>query len=244
MVPDFVCDLALWLDSRCSLCSNYNTGWFYPDWVCFGNTNEKQGNSYRVALAKYLEYTPRSMDYKLTNREVAKGKVKVTRHERIRMLEEAVKKSIEKSLPIRADFQKEVKEAGKRALTLLPKLELATLKVGQENYPPCIKRLIEDLAMNVNVPHTARVALAIYLVNAGAPIERIVDYFRAAPDFSEKTTRYQVEHIKKKKYRMASCSTMDSYGICIAECRCNTPLRFRDSVHGERLRRLEAGKKH
>jgi hypothetical protein len=36
---------------------------------------------------------------------------------------------------------------------------------------------------------------------------------------------------------------MDSYGICIAECRCGTPLRYRDAIHGARLRRIEAEKK-
>ena len=106
---------------------------------------------------------------------------------------------------------------------LIPKLEAAVIKVGQENYPPCIKKLIEDLALNVNVPHTGRVALAIYLVNAGVPDDKIVDLFRHAPDFSEKTTSYQVEYIRQRKYSMPSCSTMDSYGICIADCRCGTP---------------------
>jgi DNA primase large subunit len=117
------------------------------------------------------------------------------------------------------------------------------VKVGQENYPPCIRKLIEELALNVNVSHTGRVALAIYLVNAGAKDDEIVGYFRHAPDFSEKTTRYQVEHIRKKQYKMPSCATMDSYGICVADCRCGSPLNFRDAVHGRRIRRLEEDKK-
>ena len=209
----------------------------------FGIKFEKQGKSYLVPLAAYLSFTPRSMDYKLTNRQVAGGKVLVSSHERLRMLEEAVKKKIEATLPIRAKFSEEIQEAGKRMLSLIPKLEILATKVGQENYPPCIKKLIEDLALSINLPHTARVALAIYLVNADAPADRIVDYFRTAPDFSEKTTRYQVEQIRGRKYNMPSCSTMDSYGICIAECRCGTPLRYRDAIHGARLRRLEAEKK-
>ena len=97
--------------------------------------------------------------------------------------------------------------------------------------------------MNVNVPHTGRVALAIYLVNAGAPTERIVDYFRHAPDFSEKTTCYQVEYVKNRKYRMPSCATMDSYGACVAECRCGNPLNFRADVHGRALARQAEEKK-
>jgi len=206
-------------------------------------TQAGKGKGFLVPLPAYLSFTPRSFDYKLTNRQVAAGLVSVTRHERVRILEEAVRKRIEASLPIRAEFPAEVKEGGARMLSLIPKLEIAAVKVGQENYPPCIKKLTEDLSLNINLPHSARLALAIYLVNAGAPAEKVVEYFRGAPDFSEKTTRYQVGYIRGKKYSMPSCSTMDSYGICIADCRCGTPMRYRDAIHGARLRRLDAEKK-
>ncbi|MFA6908091.1 MAG: hypothetical protein WC263_04670, partial [Candidatus Micrarchaeia archaeon] len=55
----------------------------------FGIRFEKSGAHFLVPLGKYLAYTPRSTDYKLANREVALGKVKVSSHERARMLEEA-----------------------------------------------------------------------------------------------------------------------------------------------------------
>jgi len=208
----------------------------------FGIDFEKQGSGFLVPFHQYLAFTPRSIDYKLSNRELAAGKVKVKPHERVRMLEEAIRKRIESSLPIKADFSQEVKAAGKRMLLLLPKIEAQAARIGQENYPPCIRKLIEDLQLNINVPHTGRVALAIYLVNAGVPTEQIVGVFKGAPDFSDKTTRYQVEHIRKHKYSMPSCATMDSYGICIAECGCGSPLNFRDVVHGKRLRQMEEAK--
>ena len=209
----------------------------------FGVGFEKAGSGFLVPLAAYLRYTPRSIDYKLSNRDVLNGKVRVNRHERIRILEEAVRKRIEGSLPVKAAFSKDIVEAGARILALLPKLEATMVQVGQENYPPCIRKMLEDLSLNVNVPHTGRVALAIYLVNAGVKDEAVVEYFRHAPDFSEKTTHYQVSHIRAKKYRMPACSTMDSYGICVAECRCGSPLNFRANVHGARLARLAAERK-
>ncbi len=220
----------------------------HPEYVSevageFGIAFEKYQGGFLVPLEHYLSYTPRSYDYKLSNRDLKAGKVRVSAHERIRILEEAVRKRMEGTLPIRADFPSEVKAAAARMVALIPKLEAAAVKVGQENYPPCIKKLIDDLALNVNVPHTGRVALAIYLVGAGAAVEKIVECFRHAPDFSEKTTRYQVEYIRAKKYSMPSCSTMDSYGICMADCRCGTPLRYRDAIHGERLRMLEGERK-
>ncbi|MCX6770616.1 MAG: hypothetical protein NTX79_01030 [Candidatus Micrarchaeota archaeon] len=203
----------------------------------FGMRFEKSGSHFLVPLGSYLPCTPRSTDYKLANREVAAGKVLVSSHERVRMLEEAVKKKIERELPIRAAFPDEVKAAGARVLALLPRLETAVVKVGQENYPPCVRRMIEELSLNVNLPHTARVALGIYLVRAGVATDKIVDIFRGAPDFSENTTRYQVEYLRTKGYSMPSCATMDSYGACIAECRCGTPMNFRADSHGGRLAR-------
>jgi len=208
----------------------------------FGIVFTQSGKEYVLPLAHYLAYTPRSFDYKLTNREVSGGMVRVSRHERVRILEEAVRKRMEGSLPIKADFPDEIKAAALRMAALIPKLEVAAINLGQENYPPCIKKLIDDLALNINVPHTGRVALAIYLVSAGVAVEKVVDLFRHAPDFSEKTTLYQVEYIKAKKYSMPSCSTMDSYGACVADCRCGTPLRYRDAIHGRRLRQMEEGK--
>ncbi|MEM4633901.1 MAG: hypothetical protein QW275_01980 [Candidatus Anstonellaceae archaeon] len=198
---------------------------------------EASGERFLLPLHSYLLFTPRSVDYKLANRYVTAGKVLIGKSERLRIIEEAVRKKIEASLPIKAEFPLEIQEAGKRISGILPKLEAASLKVGQENYPPCIRKLIEDLSLNINVPHTGRVALAIYLVNAGLPDDKIVDYFRHAPDFSEKVTRYQIEYVRARKYSMASCSTMDSWGLCVADCRCGNPLNYKDSVHGKKLKK-------
>ncbi|MCX8198301.1 MAG: hypothetical protein N3F07_03890 [Candidatus Micrarchaeota archaeon] len=197
---------------------------------------EKAEDGFLLPFWLYLPFTPRSLDYKLSNRQLAAGKVLVKRSERRRIIEEAVRIRIESSLPIKADFPKEIQEAGKRILGILPKLEASALRLDERDYPPCIRKLLEDLAMNANVPHIGRVALAIYLVNAGLSDDKIVDFFRHAPDFSEKITRYQVEHVRAKKYRMASCSTMDSWGLCVADCRCGNPLNYKESVHGKRLK--------
>ncbi|MEM4554456.1 MAG: DNA primase large subunit PriL [Candidatus Anstonellaceae archaeon] len=194
---------------------------------------------FRIPFWQYLSFSPKSYDYKLSNRRLKAGWVWVSRHEQIRILEEAIRKRMEETLPLKVEVAPQVKKAAERILKLVPRLEMAITKISQENYPPCIRKLIEDLAMNINVSHTGRVALAIYLTHAGLSVEKIVDLFRHAPDFSEKTTRYQVDYIRSKKYSMPSCSTMDGYGLCIADCRCGNPLLYKDSIHGARLRKEE-----
>lgn len=194
-----------------------------------------KSQKYCLPLAKYLEYAPRSTDYKLSNREVFKGKVAVNSHERVRLIEEAVKKKIESELPIREAFPKEIVEAAKRVLAAMPKTDIGVQISGKEGYPPCIRKMLEELEMSINLPHNARVALAIYLIKAGLDDAKIKEAFRKAPDFSERTTSYQIEYLRKKGYSMPSCATMDSYGICVADCRCGNPLNFKASVHGKRL---------
>lgn len=188
---------------------------------------------FSLPVWEYLLYTPRSVDYKLTNRELSGGHVVVSPHQRIRVLEEAVRKRIESAqLPTLPSYPEEVKTASSRIMKLLPKDEVAPASIGFEDFPPCILKLMEDLRTSINVPHNGRYALAIYLIKAGMNDEQIAKVFQNAPDFNLETTKYQVKYIRDKAYSMPSCSTLDTYGACIADCRCGTPERFRKAVHG------------
>jgi len=97
--------------------------------------------------------------------------------------------------------------------------------------PPCIERLIEDLQRGENLPHFARFALATFLTHAGWSVDQIVDLFRNAPDFDEKVTRYQVEHVAGKRgggkrYAPPACARMRQEGLCVADCGVGHPLVF------------------
>ncbi len=199
---------------------------------------EQPGAQYALPVWEYLLNTPRSIDYKLTVRELAGGKVKVSAHQRLRIIEEAVRKKVESfPLPKMKEWPLEVQEASSRLVKLLPKEEIAPTAIATEDFPPCIRKLIEDLRTSINVPHNARYALAIYMIKAGLPDGQIVKLFQNAPDFSAETTSYQVKYIRQKGYSMPSCSTMDTYGICIADCRCGTPTNYRKKFHGANAER-------
>ena len=54
--------------------------------------------------------------------------------------------------------------------------------------------------------------------------------FRNMPDFNEKITRYQVEHLaglrgSGKRYRTYSCEKMKSLGLCKADCGTRSPIQ-------------------
>jgi len=203
-------------------------------------TYSKGHESFRMPLHDYVRFCPKTADYRLVRQDVAHGFVSGLKRERLtRVLEEAIRKRIESGMPVRGEFPQQIVRLAQKLKKLLPVQQVEVVKIPIGNYPPCIKKIISDLAASVNVPHTSRWALAVYLVSAGVTTEDIVKLFTTAPDFNEQTTRYQVEHVRSKAYRMPSCASMDSWGICIASCRCFNPLKFDLRVHGRNIRQHE-----
>jgi DNA primase large subunit len=104
-----------------------------------------------------------------------------------------------------------------------------------EAMPPCVRHLIDNLADGKNVQHMGRFTLASFLANIGASDDEIVKAFKPASDFSERMTRYQVEHIGgkrggKTKYTCPKCDTLKTHGVCYKPDEvCNTirnPLSY------------------
>jgi len=103
--------------------------------------------------------------------------------------------------------------------------------VVQEAFPPCISAIYAALKRGENLSHHQRFVLAAFLGSIGVDKEEIVDLFRSLPDFKEKITRYQVEHIlgergAGKKYLPYSCEKMKVLGLCVADCGVKNPLQF------------------
>ncbi|VVB56670.1 Eukaryotic and archaeal DNA primase, large subunit [uncultured archaeon] len=199
-------------------------------------SNSSSEPAFSIPFWQYLRFCPRDVHYKLVNAKLDKGLVRVSAHQRLRILEEAVRRRLEEPLPPMPDPPDEYKPVIARLTDLLPRENLAPIKIDTKDFPPCINKLITDLRASINVPHLGRVALAVYLIKAGLPDEQICALFASAPDYNADTTRYQVEYARKKGYSMASCSTMDSWGLCIAVCRCGSPVFYREEKHGRNAR--------
>jgi DNA primase large subunit len=101
-------------------------------------------------------------------------------------------------------------------------------------YPPCIKHALEVMNKGDNLPHSARVMLATYMLAVGKPLDEIVFMFENAPDFNEKITRYQVEHLagmkgSHTKYSVPSCDKIRNENLCFATAQCDkliNPIQF------------------
>jgi len=185
----------------------------------------EQGKDLLMEIPTYLRFSPRALPYKLINRVVVEGKVVVSKRERVRLIEEAVRKRLER-VPILKDPPKQIADASKKLLAELPKSDLPQIKVKPGDYPPCIMRLLESVKKHENLNHQARFYLCIYLQATGMEDERIIDIYSNFPDFSERTTKYQVEHARNRGYTVPSCATITTWGFCVANCRCGSPLYF------------------
>ena len=168
----------------------------------------------------------REARWNLPNRVLDHGFVYVTRDEAARLMEEEVKmKILERSgrtpdkvprlFESRVDRAKGlvVKWLGVPTKYELPKVPLP------EAMPPCVRHLIDSLDEGKNVQHMGRFTLASFLLNIGTGEEDVVRLFKPATDFSERMTRYQVEHIGGKrggrtKYTCPMCTTLKTHGVC------------------------------
>ena len=76
--------------------------------------------------------------------------------------------------------------------------------------------------------------LATYMLSLGKSIDEVVSLFQNAPDFNEKITRYQVEHLAGKKgsqtkYSVPACSKLVNENLCYATIDCKgitNPIQF------------------
>jgi DNA primase large subunit len=190
----------------------------------FGINTVGSGDRITVDIPTYLKYSLRNPDYRLINRRIVGGMVEIKSSEKKRLIEEAVKKHIE-NIPLVKDPPDIIKSAGVKLIAEIPKNESKiTVKVG--DHPPCIAKLLEEVKKHQNLPHHARWYLAAYFLTIGTNDDEIAKLYANLPDYNEKVTKYQISHIKKKGYNVASCATIMTYGLCCAVCRIGHPMNW------------------
>jgi len=191
-----------------------------------------------VPLPVFLRFTPRSPHYHLINRHILNGFVLIENQEKKRMIEEAVRKHLER-VPLVKNPPARVVEAARKIMEELPKQETRAAAPLEGSHPPCIAELIDAVKKHQNLSHVSRFYLAVYLIGIGLSDEKITRFYSNFPDFSEKITRYQLEHARKRGYSVPACSTVVSYGLCRANCRIGTPLNWHKRTAPEKRGKKE-----
>ena len=80
-----------------------------------------------------------------------------------------------------------------------------------------MRKAVAELAEGVNVNHFGRVFLGSMSRCIGLPVETTIDFFRPAPDFSEGTTTYQVNHLYEREYTPSGCSKLKVNHNCAVQ---------------------------
>lgn len=203
------------------------------------NVDISENNS-RLFKVKVIDYLMRAshfheQEWKLINRLVNKGFVYLDADETVRLIRselsqliyDKVKSMILPTLPeaIKA-------KADELKVQLAPYYQYRKYEI--QDYAPCIKHALEVLNRGENLPHSARLMLATYALAIGESIEEIIMLFHNAPDYNEKVTRYQIEHLaglkgSGTKYSVPSCIKLLNQNLCFATEECNgiiNPIQF------------------
>jgi DNA primase large subunit len=166
--------------------------------------------------------------WKLVNRAVKDGYVRITKIEAARLMEVEVEQKLMNGF-LEGETFKLPEQLEEHLQGIRRLLEENRAKIGAETlpsevvveaFPPCMRSAYEGLLSGRRASHMERFGLTSFLINIGMDLESITKIFISVSDFDEELTRYQVEHIAglrggRTKYTPPTCSTLRTHGICI-----------------------------
>jgi DNA primase large subunit len=187
---------------------------------------------YRVAVGTYLRLSEADWGdgWRLVNRELADGRVRVTRAELSRLLEVAVERRVAEGLPFEGIAENEAlvealddKIADLRELLADRSGTRQLDTVVPELFPPCMATLLGKVQRGAELdaerPAEATFALTAFLTGIGMDTDEIVALYRDSSVDAE-TIRYQIEYLQDTpvtQYPPPSCATMQAYDLCTKE---------------------------
>ncbi len=196
--------------------------------------------NYKIPIMDYLRRSTRfhELQWKLVNRIVDEGYVYLKLHDLIRLIRQEIENKIRDKLKemvipkLPNNFIKTIQELS--SISPPPPKLSDMMKITPDKYPPCVTTALDMLKKGENLPHYGRFLLTTYLVNIGGSVEEIMSLYSRSPDFNERITKYQVEHIAglrggRVKYTCPSCRTLITHGFCFKTKECNkirNPLQF------------------
>jgi len=189
-----------------------------------------EGNVFKVDFIDFIKISRSlsSIHWRLYNYRVRDGYLILDKRRVSRLLTQTIKERIFSMIMKIGDIPPEINSLSQKVLEKIPKRlrlpdEELLKNVRVDEYPPCIRLLLENVSSGLS--HPGRFTLVTFLNAIGFTLDQIIDVFRVTPDFNERMTRYQVEHIlgmrgSRIKYSVPSCKKIRSYGYCIPDDIC------------------------
>jgi len=184
----------------------------------------------KIFFIDYLQNAPtRYKEWKMINREMKNGYIRVSHKELARIIQESLRNRINNELDSRncsgkimKTFPSDIGRIKNQVMKHREKIQAMPIgKLDINKLPPCLKRILSQIQAGENVSHMGRFALVSFLNSLKLNTNDILKLFSTAPDYEEERTRYQVEHItgtiSSTTYRPPGCEKMRTYGICPVE---------------------------
>jgi len=191
---------------------------------------EQDGGNFLIPIPSFLKNAVvfNDRELKLCNQELREGRVVANHHVLSKIIREAfyrkymgeVNEIVEFPRGVEKIIDPYVRDIVARGEEI--RQERAYLgPLNKKAFPPCLSEIISQMERGINVSHPGRFFLVTFLHRIGLPNDEIFKYFGDVPDFAEKITRYQIEHItgtgRGREYSVPSCQTLASLGLCYKE---------------------------
>ncbi|PSQ54692.1 DNA primase [Halobacteriales archaeon SW_8_68_21] len=179
---------------------------------------------HRIDVGPYLRLTSPDWgdSWRLVNRALADGAVRVSRDELIVALEAAVEDRVAEGLPFELAADEGIGAALEpRVADLRRLLSERTYAeppevVARDLFPPCMTNLIEKAERDAALSSAESFALMAFLVGIGMTPDEVVA-FCADTSLDAEGIRYQTEYLtddRGTQYPPPTCETLANYGIC------------------------------
>jgi len=178
-----------------------------------------------IPLADYVELVAplHEARFKLVNRSVERGFVRIRREERYELLRERIRVILRRDLPYRVpkSLCSQLSPVTEKLKTEFQRQSLEQFgEIEESAFPPCINALISALGSGTNLSHPGRFSLTTFLHTIGMNVAMIAELYGRSPDFNPEKTMYQVEHITGRggtgtEYTAPACAAMRTTGLCI-----------------------------
>ncbi|MGM0604568.1 MAG: DNA primase [Halobacteriota archaeon] len=180
---------------------------------------------FRVAVGPYLQYSASSWrdSWRLVNRELVDGAVRVERSELDRLLREAIARRVASGLPFEGLSKTDpIATALSEQLEDLNRLLSQRTAVGEidfvarDLFPPCIENLLQKAEADTALRPFESFSLMAFLTGIGMDADEIIA-FCAESSLDPEGIRYQTEYLRDDRgtqYPPPSCETLSAYGLC------------------------------
>ncbi|MGD0450615.1 MAG: DNA primase large subunit PriL [Candidatus Bathyarchaeia archaeon] len=197
------------------------------DWKIKLTSNVDSPLDFTIHFTDYLRNAAHLHDkkWKLTNSILLNGNVYLNKKDVTRLLEEEVRRRIEKRLDVEPPkFPPELIMIAEKLKKLAAEnieenVEEIPKTIVQTAFPPCINAIYEAASTTHHLSQMERFTLTAFLLNIGMSTEKVSEIYKSFSDYNERLTRYQIEHIAGERgsgtrYTPPQCSILQTHGVC------------------------------